>query len=203
MTTETAPSGPPPEPGPAAEGDPFSASEHAATSDPFPCRWLPAPGHYAVAEGRSIVELAGRAGPLTTLRARLALADSWLHVPDDASERAALGFVLDAASAPRRALRGPRGLYAERHPTVRFAARELESRDDDERFTARGTLTLRAKRFPALLRVRVVERTELSLLVLGTAALPYRPLHRATGFALPPTAPAAVLRLLFAAEFTA
>ncbi|NUS17980.1 MAG: YceI family protein [Streptomyces sp.] len=186
--------------------EPEHGSERAEPPPLFPCAWLPSPGHYTVAESSSIVELATRLGPFTTLRSRLTLAEARLDVDSgtatDASGKGTLDFVLDAASARRRGLRGSRGLDAERHPAVRFVAGELEPRGDDERFTARGSLLLRGKRFPASLRVRVVARTEHSLLVLGTAILPYRALRRATGFTLPLTAPAARLRLLFAAEFT-
>lgn len=46
-----------------------------------------------------------------------------------------------------------------------------------------GDLDLNGVAFPVLLRLRVVERADDRLLVVGTARLPYRLLCRATGFA--------------------
>src|SRR5882757_1184325 len=141
---------------------------------PFGCHWLPAPNHYSVDHDRSVIELAARFGPLTTLRSRLTLTEALLDVHPDTPERSTLSFALDSASARRRALRGRRGLDAEHHAAVRFTARELEPREDGDSFTARGTLLLRGKRFRTRLHVRVVDRTDHSLLMLGTATLPYR-----------------------------
>ncbi|MEU5888723.1 YceI family protein [Streptomyces sp. NPDC047461] len=64
-----------------------------------------------------------------------------------------------------------------------------------------GDLELRGVAFPVLLRLRVVERTDDLLLVVGTVPMPYRLLRRATGFRLPWRRPATRLRLLVAAEF--
>jgi hypothetical protein len=180
---------------------------------PLTFPWLPSPGRYTVAEGRSVVELAARLGPLTTLRTRLTLAAARLDVAAD-PEHSTLTFTLDATSlrAARpllgRRLRGPRGLDAQRYPGVTFTAEELKQlghrEDSVHRFTALGTLRLRGgEGFPARLHSRAVDRTDTALLMMGRAVLPYRAVRRATGFTLPPTAPAGHLRLLFAAEFAA
>ena len=65
-----------------------------------------------------------------------------------------------------------------------------------------GTGDTTLEHVPATLLLRVVERTDADLLVVGTARVPYGPLHRTTGFALSRTRPARHLGLLVAAEFT-
>jgi hypothetical protein len=161
---------------------------------------LPRPGRYHVQAGRSVVELAARLGPLSTLRSRLALDEAELTV-SRVPVRHALRFTLDAGSAQGRSLRGRRGLNAERHPVLSFASAHIK-RPATGSLLARGELRLRDAAFAARLRARIVECDEDRLLLLGTLTLPYRELSRATGFRLPPTAPAHRLRLLFAAEFT-
>ncbi|MDH6628067.1 hypothetical protein M2271_005897 [Streptomyces sp. LBL] len=86
----------------------------------------------------------------------------------------------------------------------RYLTAALISERVDE---ARGRLQVTADldvngvAFPVLLRLRVVERADDRLLVVGRARLPYRLLRRATGFRLPWRRPATRLRLLVAAEF--
>ncbi|MFI1359785.1 hypothetical protein ACH4TV_40325 [Streptomyces sp. NPDC020898] len=156
---------------------------------------LPRPGRYAVAPDRSLVELTTWYGPLPTRRRRLTLTDASLTVPD----------VLDDPGAPETpTLRFEfEGLdpQTDATPTV-LTSDTVELLDGGRRLQLTGDLNLRGVRFPALLRLRIVEHTDDRLLVVGTARLPYRLLRRATGFRpgrLP--RPATRLRLLVAAEF--
>ncbi|MFF4276764.1 hypothetical protein [Streptomyces sp. NPDC001536] len=145
-------------------------------------RHLPRPGRYAVAPGRSLVELAARYGPLPTYRRRLTLAAASLTVPDLSDEQPALRFELP----------DPRAVLTGAHVEPLGGGRHLQ---------VTGDLVLRDVAFPVLLRLRVVERTDELLLVVGTVRVPYRLLRRATGFRLPWRRPATRLRLLIAAEF--
>ncbi|MEU6183248.1 hypothetical protein [Streptomyces coeruleorubidus] len=87
----------------------------------------------------------------------------------------------------------------------RLLSAVLTSEEVDEvhggRLQLTGDLDLNGLPFPVLLRLRVVERADDRLLVVGHARLPYRLLRRATGFRLPWRRPATRLRLLVAAEF--
>ncbi|MGR4854866.1 hypothetical protein [Streptomyces sp. LARHCF252] len=145
-------------------------------------RRLPLPGRYTVAPGRSLTELTAWYGPLPVLRRRVTLGEASLTVPEDA-ERPSLRYEFDDR---------------------RFSA-VLTSEQLDEvhggRLQLTGDLDLNGLAFPVLLRLRVVERADDRLLVVGHARLPYRLLRRATGFRLPRHRPATRLRLLVAAEF--
>jgi hypothetical protein len=55
---------------------------------------------------------------------------------------------------------------------------------------------------PAELTLRVVDRADDQLLVLGALRLPYGPLRRTTGLTLSRIRPADRIRLLVAVEFT-
>lgn len=143
--------------------------------------WLPLPGRYSVAPGRSLVELTALCGPLPVRRRRLALAEATLTVPE-----------------------------ADEHPTLRFDFDDALLRAvltlDHARETAgtaqlTGELRIDGTDFPVLLRLRVVERADDRLLGVGTARLPYRLLRRATGFRFGRLRPATRLRLLVAGEF--
>ncbi|MFI6855764.1 hypothetical protein [Streptomyces sp. NPDC050416] len=142
---------------------------------------LPLPGRYTVAPGRSLTELTAWCGPLPVLRRRVTLGGASLTVPEDAE-----------------------------HPSFRYEfddrllSAALTSERVDEvhgRLQLTGDLDLDGLAFPVLLRLRVVERADDRLLVVGHARLPYRLLRRATGFRLPWRRPATRLRLLVAAEF--
>ncbi|MFH8497351.1 hypothetical protein [Streptomyces coeruleorubidus] len=143
---------------------------------------LPLPGRYTVAPGRSLTELTAWYGPLPVLRRRVTLGGASLTVPEDAE-----------------------------HPSFRYEFDDrplsavLTSEQVDEvhggRLQLTGDLGLNGLTFPVLLRLRVVERADDRLLVVGHARLPYRLLRRATGFRLPWRRPATRLRLLVAAEF--
>jgi len=143
---------------------------------------VPPPQRYTVAPGRSLAELTAWYGPLPLRRRRVPLAGAALEVSADAGE-SAFRFEFDD-----RELR---------------AVLTSERVDDlpGDRLQVTGDLVLDDVAFPVLLRLRVVERAEDRLLVLGTAKLPYRLLRRATGFRLPWRLPATRLRLLVAAEF--
>ncbi|MGP3950763.1 YceI family protein [Streptomyces sp. 7N604] len=171
--------------------------------------WLPSPGTYAVAPGLSVAELTARLGPLPTLRGRMTLAGASLTVAADPDPAlSTLRIDLDSGSLRTGRLlgdgrlRGRRGLDAERHPLLTFVSRRIEPAAGGKRLDVPGDLVVRGVPIATTLRLRVVEPTEDRLLVVGHAEAPYRPLSRATGFALPrPTAPASRLRLLVAAEF--
>lgn len=183
MTTVTLPTVPPPPPPPSGGAG-----------------WLPRPGRYAVAPGRSLVELTGWYGPLPTRRRRITLTGASLTVPDTAvpgadpsapSEQPVFRFELSGIE-PRSALTASKAALVSQH---------VEPFEGGRRLRLLADLELRGVLFPALLWLRVVERSEDRLVVMGTARVPYRPLRRATGFRLGRLCPATRLRLLVAAEF--
>jgi hypothetical protein len=157
---------------------------------------------YAAAGDRCIVELTARLGPLVTLRRRLTADEASLTVAHSAADcvlslkltGAALGgdelsFVsteMEPEPAPEPApASGPKSGESWLHLTGELAT---------------GDPTVPS--VPAILSLRVVERAENLLLVLGTLQVPYRHLRRTTGFVLSRIRPADRLRLLVAAEFT-
>lgn len=86
-----------------------------------------------------------------------------------------------------------------------FLSSAVEQVADDTRLRVPGELATgdpTVPSVPAALTLRVVDRSDDSLLVLGTAQVPYGRLRRTTGFALSRSRPADRLRLLVAAEFT-
>ncbi|MGK5697508.1 hypothetical protein ACSNOJ_32260 [Streptomyces sp. URMC 128] len=144
-------------------------------------RRLPLPGRYTVAPGRSLTELTAWCGPLPVLRRRVTLGEASLTVLEDA-ENPSFRYEFD---------------------DHRLCA-VLTSEQVDEvhgRLQLTGELDLGGTAFPVLMRLRVIERADDRLLVVGHARLPYRLLRRATGFRLPWHRPATRLRLLVAAEF--
>ncbi|MFF7790142.1 hypothetical protein [Streptomyces sp. NPDC007991] len=144
-------------------------------------RRLPLPGRYTVSPGRSLTELTAWCGPLPVLRRRITLGEASLTVPEDA-EHPSFRYVFDD----------------------RRLSAVLTSEQVDEvhgRLQLTGDLDLDGAGFPVLMRLRVVERADDRLLVVGHARLPYRLLRRATGFRLPWHRPATRLRLLVGAEF--
>jgi hypothetical protein len=163
-----------------------------ATLPPVPegPTWLPRPGTYTVADDRVIVELTARLGPLVTLRRRLTADDATLTVAPSADD-CVLSLKLTGAE-----LGGDE---------LTFVSTAIEPESDGSRLCVTGELATgdtTVPSVPATLTLRVVERTEDLLLVLGTLGLPYGPLRRTTGFILSRTRPADRLRLLIAAEFT-
>ncbi|MER6092779.1 hypothetical protein [Streptomyces bluensis] len=182
MTTVTLPTVPPP------------------PESPGGARWLPRPGRYAVAPGRSLVELTGWYGPLPLRRRRVTLTGASLTVPDTDVSGA-----LPSAPSQRPVFRfelgsmGPRSALTASRATL--VSQDVEPFDDGRRLRLLADLELHGVLFPALLWLRVVERADDRLLVVGTARLPYRLLRRATGFRLGRFHPATRLRLLVAAEF--
>ncbi|GAA4077851.1 hypothetical protein [Streptomyces shaanxiensis] len=173
MTTVTLPTEPTPPgaPGPAAP-------------------WLPLPGHYKVAPGRSLVELTALCGPLPVRRRRLTLAEATLTVPETPGHPT-LRFEFDDTH-----LKGVLTLD-QAHETSGTAQLTGDLRLDD----SDGPDGPEATDFPVLLRLRVVERADDRLLGVGVARLPYRLLRRATGFRFGRLRPATRLRLLIAGEF--
>jgi hypothetical protein len=156
-------------------------TEATPPGSPDTAPWLPLTGHYAVAPGRSLVELTAFYGPLPVRRRRLALAEASLTV-SEGTEHPTLGFEFT----------GPHltGALTLDHARPTAGAVQLT-----------GDLRIDGTDFPVLLRLRVVERTDERLLAVGTARLPYRLLRRATGFRFGRLRPATRLRLLLAAEF--
>lgn len=171
---------------------------------------LPRPGRYAVAPGRSLIELTGWYGPLPTLRRRVTLTGASLTVPEPGvlgtgesgtgesgavtsspSEQPVLRFELTGLGPPS-ALTSSRAALVSQH---------VEPFDDGRRLRLLADLELGGVLFPVLLWLRVVECADDRLLVVGTARLPYRLLRRTTGFRLGRLCPATRLRLLVAAEF--
>lgn len=145
---------------------------------------VPPPRRHTVAPGRSLAELTAWYGPLPLRRRRIPLAEASMETPADAAAgQPAFRFAFDD-----RELRAV--LTSERVDTV-----------PGDRLQLTGDLDVNGVAFPVLLRLRVVERAEDRLLVVGAAKLPYRLLRRATGFRLPWRLPATRLRLLVAAEF--
>ncbi|MET9528569.1 hypothetical protein [Streptomyces coeruleorubidus] len=145
-------------------------------------RRLPLPGRYTVAPGRSLIELTSWYGPLPVLRRRVTLGGASLTVPEDA-EHSSFRFEFD-----------------DRMLSAVFTSEQVDEVHGG-RLQLTGDLGLNGSAFPVLLRLRVVERADDRLLVVGHARLPYRLLRRATEFRLPWRRPATRLRLLVAAEF--
>jgi hypothetical protein len=156
---------------------------------------LPLPGRYAAAPGRSLVELTGWYGPLPTGRRRVTLTGASLTVPETAPdkrpEQPVPVFRFEFGAGGGRG-RGARSV---------LVSEQVDSFDDGRRLRIIGDIELRGVAFPLLLWLRVVERADDRLLVVGTARLPYRLLRRATGFRFGWLRPATRLRLLIAAEF--
>lgn len=197
MTTQTLPLSPAPPP---AEGPAH----------------LPRPGTYTATPNRCIAEVTTLLAGLPTARARLTPIAATLTVTEDPAD-CRMELALDAASLDagslttgrpllNRRLRGPKGLHAGRHRRLAFHSEHVEAAGEDgdghERLIADGQLTLRGRQIAATLRMRVVQRGPDLLLVLGRVHVPYRELRRETGFTLPLTVPARLLRLLVAVEFT-
>ncbi|MFE0258291.1 hypothetical protein [Streptomyces sp. NPDC059010] len=152
--------------------------------------WLPHPGTYGAADDRCIVELTTHLGPLPTLRRRVTADEATLTVAPSADD-CVLSLKLTGT-----ALGGEE---------LTFVSTAIEPDSDDARLRIPGELATgdtTAPGVPATLTLRVVERTDSSLLVLGTTRVPYGPLRRTTGFALSRIRPADRLRLLIVAEFT-
>ncbi|MGI5375929.1 hypothetical protein ACQEV2_17095 [Streptomyces sp. CA-251387] len=172
MTTVTLPVDPPP---PGAPG----------TAAP----WLPLPGRYTVAPGRSLVELTGLCGPLPVRRRRLTLAAASLtvsaaeeHTEEQTEKHLTLRFEFDDPHL--------KGVLTLHHAHESAGTVQLT-----------GDLGIDGTDFPVLLRLRVVERADDRLLGVGVARLPYRLLRRATGFRFGRLRPTTRLRLLVAGEF--
>ncbi|MFF1305241.1 YceI family protein [Streptomyces sp. NPDC058307] len=148
---------------------------------------VPPPRHLTVAPGRSLAELTAWYGPLPVRRRRVPLAAASVEMPQDAEQPS---------------LRQPsfRFEFDDRELRAVLTSEQVDTVPGD-RLQLTGDLTLNGVAFPVLLRLRVVERAEDLLLVVGTARLPYRLLRRATGFRLPWRLPATRLRLLVAVEF--
>ncbi|MER6495499.1 hypothetical protein ACFYZI_23870 [Streptomyces griseorubiginosus] len=143
---------------------------------------VPPPRRLSVPPGRSLAELTAWYGPLPVRRRRVPLAAAALDLPAEAGQPA---FRFEFDDRELRAV-----LTSER----------VEDLPGD-RLQLTADLAIDGTAFPVLLRLRVVDRAEDRLLVVGTARLPYRLLRRATGFRLPWRLPATRLRLLVAAEF--
>ncbi|WP_181449654.1 hypothetical protein [Streptomyces cyaneus] len=149
--------------------------------------WLPLPGRYAVAPGRSLVELTALCGPLPLRRRRLTLAAAALTVPET-DEHPTFRFELDGAHL--------KGVL-----TLDHAHAHAHAHEGTGIVQLTGDLGIDGTDFPALLRLRVVERSDDLLLFVGTARLSYRLLRRATGFRFGRLRPTTRLRLLVAGEF--
>jgi hypothetical protein len=180
MTIEPPP--PPPQP------------THTSSTATLPAQaghdWLPRPGTYAAAADRCITELTYRTGPLVTLRRRAHVEEAALTVAPD-PEDCVLGLTL-----------GGDALGGE---LLTFVSTAVEPVAGGTRLRLPGSLgtgDATLEPLPATLLLRVVERTDAALLVVGTARVPYGPLHRTTGFTLSRIRPARHLGLLVAAEFT-
>ncbi|EDY57434.1 MULTISPECIES: hypothetical protein [Streptomyces] len=143
---------------------------------------VPPPRRLTVAPGRSLAELTAWYGPLPVRRRRIPLAGASLETSPDAHDPA---FRFEFDDSELRAV-----LTSER-------AEDLPG----DRLQLTADLALDDIAFPVLLRMRVLDRAEDRMLVVGTARLSYRLLRRATGFRLPWRLPATRLRLLVAAEF--
>ncbi|MEV0218599.1 hypothetical protein [Streptomyces sp. NPDC050704] len=149
----------------------------------------PHPGRYAVAPGRSFVELSARYGPLPTRRRRLTLAGASLMMPESDDDRPVFRFDFDLGGTTGASL------VSDEH------GEPLGPLSDGRRLQLTADLVIKGVAFPALLALRVVSCAEDRLLVVVSARLPYRLLSRATGFRLPRPVPATELRLLLAGEF--
>ncbi|MER6081922.1 hypothetical protein [Streptomyces sp. NPDC001833] len=159
-------------------------------TDPAPAR-LPRPGTYTAGD-RCIIELTTRLGPLVTMRCRLTADEAALTVAPSASDTV-LSLKLTGVALGGDEL------------TFVSTAVEPKPEADDARLRIPGALATgdpTASSIPATLTLRVVDRTDDSLLVLGTVQVPYGHLRRATGLVLSRIRPADRLRLLVAAEFT-
>jgi hypothetical protein len=143
---------------------------------------VPPPRRHTVAPGRSLAELTAWYGPLPLRRRRIPLAEASMQMSPDA-EQPAFRFAFD-----------------DRELRAVLTSERVDAMPGD-RLQLTGDLDVNGVAFPVLLRLRVVERAEDRLLVVGAAKLPYRLLRRATGFRLPWRLPATRLRLLVAAEF--
>ncbi|MFD5595688.1 hypothetical protein [Streptomyces griseorubiginosus] len=143
---------------------------------------VPPPRRLSVPPDRSLAELTAWYGPLPVRRRRVPLAAAALDLPAEAGQPA---FRFEFDDRELRAV-----LTSER-------VEELPG----DRLQLTGDLDVGGVAFPVLLRLRVVDRAEDRLLVVGTARLPYGLLRRATGFRLPWRLPATRLRLLVGAEF--
>ncbi len=143
---------------------------------------VPPPRRLTVSPGRSLAELTAWYGPLPVRRRRIPLAAAGLALPADAGQPA---FRFEFDDRELRAV---------------LSSERVEDLPGD-RLQLTADLDVDGTPFPVLLRLRVVDRAEDRLLVVGTARLPYRLLRRATGFRLPWRLPATRLRLLVAAEF--
>jgi hypothetical protein len=136
---------------------------------------------------RSLVELTAWYGPLPTGRRRVTLTGASLTVPDGPGQPVfRFEFVESAKGAGARSV---------------LVSEQVDSLDGGRRLRLLADLEVRGIAFPALLWLRVVERADDRLLVVGTARLPYRLLRRATGFRFGWPRPATRPRLLVAAEF--
>ncbi|OIK02876.1 hypothetical protein BIV23_24090 [Streptomyces monashensis] len=151
---------------------------------------LPRPGAYAAAPGRCVTELTHRLGPLVVLRRRADV------------EEAALTVAPDGQDSVLRLTLGGDALGGELLTLVGTAIEPMAGGARLRVHGSLGTGDASLETLPATLLLRVVERTDDRLLVVGTARVPYGPLHRTTGFALSRTRPARHLGLLVAAEFT-
>ncbi|MEU0410305.1 hypothetical protein ABZ307_21130 [Streptomyces griseorubiginosus] len=147
---------------------------------------VPPPRRLTVSPGHSLAELTAWYGPLPVRRRRIPLAAAALDLPADADVNAgqpAFRFEFD-----------------DRELRAVLSSERVEDLPGN-RLQLTADLDVDGTPFPVLLRLRVVDRAEDRLLVVGTARLPYRLLRRATGFRLPWRLPATRLRLLVAAEF--
>ncbi|MFJ9105009.1 hypothetical protein ACIRJM_41865 [Streptomyces sp. NPDC102405] len=143
---------------------------------------VPPPQRHTVAPGRSLAELTAWYGPLPLRRRRVPIAEASMETSQDAGQPS---FRFEFDDRELRAV---------------LTSEQVDALPGD-RLQLTGNLALNGVAFPVLLRLRVVERDEDRLLVVGAAKLPYRLLRRATGFRLPWRIPATRLRLLVAAEF--
>jgi hypothetical protein len=139
---------------------------------------------------RCVVELTARLGPLVTLRRRLTADEAVLTVAPSAAD-CVLSLKLTGAALGGEALS--------------FVSAAVEPEAGGSRLRLPGELATADTSAPSVrvtLTLRVVERTNDRLLVLGTTRVLYGPLRRSTGFTLSRIRPADRLRLLVAAEFT-
>ncbi|GAA4294217.1 hypothetical protein GCM10023086_06080 [Streptomyces venetus] len=155
--------------------------------------WLPLPGTYSAAPGRCIAELTAHLGPLPTLRRRLT------------AERADLTVAPDPESCVLRLELTGRPL---RGRTLIFVSTGITPESGGSRLSVPGELALDdgegpgGALLPAEFTLRVVDRADDQLLVLGALRLPYRAFRRTTGITLSRIRPADRIRLLLAVEFT-
>ncbi|MFJ1973834.1 hypothetical protein ACIO93_34830 [Streptomyces sp. NPDC087903] len=155
--------------------------------------WLPHPGTYTATGDRVIVELTSWFGPLVTLSRRLT------------AEEAALVVALSADDCVLSLRLTGDVLGGEELSFVSTAIQPEPATAVGTRLRVPGQLSTgdaSVPSVPATLALRVVERADDRLLVLGTTRVPYGPLRRTTGFTLSRIRPADRLRLLVAAEFT-